>query len=122
MYAYSTADLREILYIGKVDGTTIRQRWNRQAKANFWNDLEKKRKIYKHSVFAGEAGLPPNARLSMELLADIESLLIKRIAPWGNIQSRTARISRPGLRVRCLGDWPLRKREFLDIGLASINL
>lgn len=115
LYAYTTINGKEILYIGKVDGTTIRQRWRRSGKKNFWNDLEQQRGIHKHMVFVGEIELPVSARLTRELLADIESLLIKRLTPWGNIQSRLTRISRPGLRVYCRGDWPLNKSQFADI-------
>lgn len=116
LYSYWTTNAREVLYIGKVDGATVRQRWSRSGKEHFWNDLERERRIFKHTVFAGEIGLPPGFRLSRELLADIESLLIKRLDPWGNIQSTLTRISRPGLHVRCAGDWPHARATFKDMG------
>lgn len=115
LYAYVARDNREILYIGKSDGTTVRQRWTRSAKEGFWDDLERQRAIFKHAVIVGEIGLEEGDRLTRELLADIESLLIKRILPWGNIQSCHSRISRPGLRVICGGDWPINKSEFRDL-------
>ena len=116
LYAYLAPDGKEILYIGKVDGTTIRERWNRPAKENFWDDLERERHIRKHIVIGGEIELNAGDRLTRELLADIESLLIAEVDTWGNIQSRNSRISRPGLRLRCLGNWPLKKRELYDVG------
>jgi len=115
LYSYLTTDAAEILYIGEVDGTTVRGRWNRSGKEGFWGDLEE-RGIGEHVVLVGEVLLDAGSRLTREFLADVESLLSKRIVPWGNIQSTRTRISRPGLRVRCEGDWPLQKREFLDIG------
>ncbi len=114
LYVYIAPDDHEILYIGKVDGTTVRQRWNRSGKAGFWDDLERERKILEHSVIFGEIELEEGGRLSRELFADIESLLIARVRPWGNIQSRESRILRPGLRVQCEGAWPLDKRQFYD--------
>ncbi len=115
LYAY-VGPKSEILYIGKVDGTTVRQRWSRSGKESFWDDLERERKIFKHAAIFGAIELETGSRLTRELLADIESLLITRVQPWGNIQSRKTRISRPGLHVRCAGSWPLRKCQFHDPG------
>ena len=42
----------------------------------------------------GAAGVP-------SFSAIVESLLIMRLQPFGNIQSRGSRITRPGLRVQC---------------------
>jgi len=113
LYAYLDPKSLEILYIGKVDGTTIRQRWVRSGKSGFWDDLEKERGIHRHVVMAGKVALD-RGRLSRELLADIESLLICRLQPWGNIQSRRQRIARPGLLVKCVGEWPLKRASFYD--------
>lgn len=116
LYAYFDVDDKEVLYIGKADRQTVRERRTRSAKKNFWDDLEKERNIYKTIVRVGEIRLEEGHKLSRELLLDAESLLIKRLRPWGNIQSRSTRILRPGLRVRCEGDWPLNRREFHDMG------
>jgi hypothetical protein len=53
-------------------------------------------------------------RLTSELLADVESLLILRLRPFGNVACTRSRISRPGLSVVCAGDWPLARRQFRD--------
>lgn len=116
LYAYFDEDDKEVLYIGKADRQTVRERRTRSAKKNFWDDLEKERNIYKTIVRVGEIWLEEGHKLSRELLLDAESLLIKRLRPWGNIQSRSTRILRPGLRVRCEADWPLNRREFHDMG------
>jgi hypothetical protein len=101
--------------MGKSWAVTVRGRWERAAKEQFWNDLERERNIPTHRAIHGEIVLPPGNRLSPELLSDIESLLIYKIKPWGNIQSREFRISRPGYVVACRGAWPHRKKIFQDI-------
>jgi hypothetical protein len=47
LYSYLDPAGKEILYIGKAVGTTVRGRWNRSAKENFWDDLEEERGIYR---------------------------------------------------------------------------
>jgi hypothetical protein len=113
LYAYFTADDKEILYIGKAARKTVRER---SEKKDFWDALERERNIHEHVVRVGEIWLDEGRKLSRELLLDVESLLIRRLRPWGNIRSRSSRISRPGLRVRCEGDWPLERCEFYDVG------
>ena len=114
LYAYLAPDRHEILYIGKAWGVTVRGRWNRPAKEPFWMDLEKQRGIFEHYVLLGEPRLNYAGRFSSQLLTDIESLLIAAEQPWGNIQSRNTRISRPGLAVKCSGKWPRRARVYVD--------
>jgi len=116
LYAYFTVDDSEILYIGKAGRQTVRERWNRSAKEGFWDALETERNIKEHVVRVGEIWLDEGRKLTRELLSDVETLLIKRLRPWGNIQSRLSRIPRPGLRVRCEGDWPIERLEFRDMG------
>ena len=118
LYAYldlDGGDEEEILYIGKVDGTTVRRRWNRSGKQGFWDGLERERGIHSHGVIVGLIRLPEGRRLSREIICDVESLLIHRLCPWGNIQCRLSRISRPGLTVRCVGDWPPQQRVYVDV-------
>lgn len=117
LYSYlnlDAGDEEEILYVGKVDGTTVRKRWCRSGKEGFWGSLETERGIYSHGVIVGLIGLPARRRLSRELITDVESLLINRLCPWGNIQCRLSRTSRPGLTVRCVGDWPLGQHIYVD--------
>jgi hypothetical protein len=117
LYAYLNLEEdegNEILYIGKVDGTTVRQRWCRSGKKGFWDALENERQIYTHGIIVGLIGLQLGRKLSRELITDVESLLINRVCPWGNIQCQGSRISRPGLVVYCKGDWPLQQSVFVD--------
>lgn len=114
LYAYQHPTTDEILYIGKSWGVTVRGRWNRAAKEKFWNDLESQRGIKSHIVLFGEMWIPDYIQLSHELLADVESLLIQQVSPWCNIQSIKSRITRPGLTVKCTGEWPHRQKTFHD--------
>jgi hypothetical protein len=114
LYAYITTNKKEILYIGKAWGVTVKGRWNRASKENFWNDLERKRGIFEHLVLLGNVTLSYSGRLTSELLVDIETLLIMGEQPWGNIQSKQSRIPRPGLVVECAGVWPGQARFYAD--------
>lgn len=114
LYAYVAPLKPEILYIGKSWGVSVRQRWCRSGKENFWDDLEKQRKMREHRALLGEVELFKGQRLTHQLLCDIESLLIEQVQPWSNIQSRLSRIARPGLVVACNGDWPGRQRLYRD--------
>jgi len=106
LYAYLAPKGKEILYIGKAWGTSVRNRWSRNGKEEFWEDLEKQRGIKYHIPLIGKIYLQVGRRLTGELLADVESLLINIEKPWGNIQSQKNRIGRPGMRVTCNGTWP----------------
>jgi len=114
LYAYLAPSTLEILYIGMAWNATVRERWKRSGKYQFWDDLEKERGIRNHCPLLGELSLPPRRRLTRALLCDVESLLIQQVQPWGNIQSRFSRISSTGLIVRCEGDWPVHHRVFRD--------
>ncbi len=115
LYAYLIRPGDEIVYIGKSWGTTVRGRWRREAKESFWDDLERERGAFEHGVLVGVVSPPSSSRLTHELLCDTESLLIHQLQPWGNIQSRSTRIARPRMVVRCHGDWPHERRVFRDI-------
>jgi hypothetical protein len=114
LYSYLAPRTAEVLYIGKSWGVTVRGRWARSAKEGFWDDLETERGITKHVPLLGEIALFDGMRLSHQLLSDVESLLIREVQPWGNIQSKRSRISRPGLIVCCRGAWPMRRKLFRD--------
>jgi hypothetical protein len=112
LYAYLAPRASEILYIGKADGCTVRERW--REKRQFWADLERERNIKSHRVIVAEWDIPADCRMTRQLLADAESLLIYELKPWGNIQSQSSRIKRAGLKLVCGGAWPLSRRVFQD--------
>lgn len=116
LYAYLAPEEPEILYIGKADGgSTVRRRWNASDKIGLHDALEQQRGTGEHRVIVGH--VESDWRLTRQLLADVETLLIHALEPWGNIAAIRSRIARPGLHVRCLGRaWPHQSRRFLDYG------
>ncbi|SRR6266508_3767621 len=114
LYVYLHPTSPWLLYIGKADYSTVRQRMYGDHKAQLWADLEGAYAVEDVRVMHG--ALVVDGRRSSELLSDVESLLIKRLQPFGNIQSTRSRIPRPGMRVHCLGDWPFKRWRFHDVG------
>jgi hypothetical protein len=113
LYAYVHPNGREVLYIGKADGCSVRERSSYQGKPHFWQWC-KRNGIEGYICLVGYPDLVGGGRLTIQLLADIEGLLIFSMQPPGNIQStRTRGTSRSGMVVRCLGDWRW-PREFQD--------
>lgn len=114
LYAYIAPDGR-ILYIGKCDRTTVRKRWCYSSKSGAWDSINE---VCDTSAVL-VADIETEERLTRELLADIESLLIHQvhqIQPLHNVQNTSSRgrYSRPGMRVKCRGAWPLDKVVFVD--------
>ena len=105
LYAYTTTNANEILYIGKAERNSIYQRWKAPDKQKLWLALQNQRQIYEHRVWAGDLELEAGRKFSWQLLSDIESLLIACEQSWGNVQCRNTRISRLNLEVKCLGNW-----------------
>lgn len=112
LYAYLNPDDDEILYIGLAWRRSVRQRFrdrDKNALRDFlWDDLG----LADVKVLVGEVVL--EGRLTRQLLSDVESLLIKRLKPVGNIMCRTFRISRPGMRLECSQQWPHKRNKFAD--------
>ena len=114
LYAYLHPTRNWLLYIGKADYATVRERLRGYHKDGVFRDIHRAYGIDGVGVLHGELELPPGSRRSSALLADVESLLIKRLEPYANIQSKKVRIARPGLRVECFGDWPYSRARFWD--------
>ena len=115
LYAYVHPRTRELLYIGKADKQTVRERLFGQHKQDVFNRIQHYRQINRPHILVGHPFIPKNNNFSSELLSDIESLLIHRIQPTANIQATRTRIRRPGLLVSCSGAWPHPRRWFLDL-------
>ena len=113
LYAYFLKRPFELIYVGKAWGTTVRSRLTASDKSSFWRAYNRTYGERIPDVMVGEVLLESGSRFTKELLADIESLIIQREKPWGNIQSTRTRISRPGMRVMCTGAWRW-KREYRD--------
>lgn len=54
LYVYLTPDGSEILYVGKVDGYTVRQRLRAPDKMALRRALERERGHFRHVVIVGE--------------------------------------------------------------------
>jgi hypothetical protein len=112
VYAYLHPKDEQILYLGKADGSTVRERFAASDKRSMFRFLEEKWDLRRVAVIAGVIALEGGRRLSQELLADIENLLIRRVRPPANVAR--SRISRPGLVLECVGAWPHRHARFVD--------
>lgn len=115
LYAYLHGARDWLLYVGKADRSSVRSRMHGSHKRNLYDDIIMEYGVDTLRVMHGELCLPEGSRRSSALLSDVESLLIHRLDPFGNIQSTQSRIMRPGLRVECVGDWPFRRRRFHDV-------
>ena len=113
LYAYLAPIKREIYYLGKCDRTTVRGRACYSAKPSAWDCINQQSKT--HQLIVAE--IEVEQRLTRQLLADIESLLICKIQPCCNVQNvgSRGRYSRPSMRVECRGRaWPLARKVFRD--------
>jgi len=118
LYAYLAPNRKQtILYIGKIDGCTVRARHRANDKQKVWRKIEHSLGFYKHSVIVATLYLENGRRFTSGLLTDIESLLIHYVQPFGNTSNtKTRYIARPGLKVICKGDWYFSQKTFVDIG------
>lgn len=111
LYAYLAPQKPDIYYIGKCDRTTVRGRWRDSAKRAVWNCISQRCKSHRLIV----AEIETHHRITRQLLADVESLLINRINPPCNVQNVLSRgFSRPGMKVECFGAWPISPKTFRD--------
>jgi hypothetical protein len=114
LYAYLHPETSEILYIGKADRCTVKERLFGAHKEAIFDEMIADLGISELHAIIGLLYVPEERRYSSELLVDIESLLIINVQPQFNTQSRQSRISRPGLNVRCIGEWPHEQEHFID--------
>ena len=114
LYAYLHPGTNKILYVGKADRCSVYERLRGSHKEAIFSDIIEDLGLSTLHAIVGSLSLPSERKLSSELLADVESLLIMELQPTYNTQSRQSRISRPGLVLKCSGDWPLRVKTFKD--------
>ncbi len=114
VYAYLHPDTSEILYIGKANRCTVKERLFGAHKEAIFDEMIDDLRITKLHAIVGLLYIPEERRFNGELLSDIESLLIINVQPPYNKQSRESRTSRPGLSVRCVGKWPHEQEHFVD--------
>ena len=114
LYAYLHPRSREVLYLGKADYCTVRERTKGRHKEAIFDAMIESEGINVLHPVVGVLSLEEGTRFSSQLLSDVESLLIIELQPPYNRQSIRSRISRPGLAVNCTGSWPSRRRTFQD--------
>lgn len=113
VYAYLHPTTREILYIGKADYTSPRERWNGHNGDGLFESFEKEFGVEEWDTILGEVvEMDGISRLSVPLLGDIEELLIWHIEPPGNVQVPEPK--RIGLKITCEGAWPSEEKVFED--------
>ncbi len=114
LYAYLHPETNEILYIGKADGSTVKERWEAEDKESLKNFLSKNgiNKVY---PIIGFLILPEGSNFSSKLLHDIEGLLIFKEKPIGNIKNTQTRgISRQGMKIICKGEAWTGEKIYID--------
>lgn len=114
LYSYLDPQTDRILYIGKADYQTVRQRLHGEHKSELFDFFSHAFGLDEVAVIQGEMLPEEGRRRSTQLLSQVESLLIVRLQPPGNIAYTRSRPYRPGLRVKCIGDWPHRRTGFHD--------
>ena len=116
LYALVAPESHEVVYIGKSWGP-VRRRWLAEDKDGLWGHLERKLGMNEHGFVVGIVDPQGRRTLTRQLLEDIEGLLIYEVSPVGNVQGCASRgACRLGMKVRCTGAWPHRKRRFADSG------
>jgi hypothetical protein len=113
LYAYLDPETDEILYVGMAWRRTVRQRFTDRDKRSLFNFLFNERGVRGVKVLVGSVWM--DGRLTRQLLSNVESLLIKRLKPAGNVMCRTSRLSRPGMRLECFHEWPDERTRFVDL-------
>lgn len=114
LYAYVHPETEEILYIGKADSCSVKERLKGKHKNEIFEYLRAEFGITSMGLLVGEIIIPEGRKYSSELLSNIESLLIYSLQPSANIQGIYSRISRPGLTISCTGHWPNEYMVFID--------
>ncbi|VAX34360.1 hypothetical protein MNBD_NITROSPIRAE03-1234 [hydrothermal vent metagenome] len=114
LYAYLSRTSKKIQYIGKADYCSVSERMKGKHKESVFKYIQDELRLTEIFCIVGVLAIPEGRKYSSELLSDVESLLIKELQPSANIQSKGSRISRPGLVVNCLGDWPCKTDTFYD--------
>lgn len=116
LYAYFRG--KKPLYIGKAEEKTVRQRFTAGDKANLFDWLADQHKLSVDSfdVLVGIPQAEAGRRVTYKVLRDLDSLLIYRLRPVGNIKGIMTIGIRRQLRVFCNGAWPLARAAFRNIG------
>ncbi len=113
LYSYLDPHTDRILCVGMAWRRSVKQRFTDRDKRSVFDFFHDELGLDVVKVQVGEAWM--EGRLTRQLLSDIESLLIKRLKPIGNIMCRVTRISRQGMRLECFHEWPHERTRFVDL-------
>jgi hypothetical protein len=115
LYAYFYPSRSKITYVGQAYRHTVRQRLGGEHKRKLFGRIVAQGCQEPFALLHGVLKLEPGRRMSLELLTDVETLLIKRLNPPWNTQARKTRVARSGMVVICRGEWPLQRKRFVDV-------
>ena len=93
VYAYLHPERDWLLYLGKAGGATVRQRFSGDHKQRLFRDFRKDYGIVAVRALVGVLDLEDGRKRTSALLSDVESLMIMRLQPYGNISATSSRIS-----------------------------
>lgn len=114
LYALLVGPRDRVAYIGMAWRSSLRERWRR--KPDVWRYITEELGYREHVLLVGEPLVAAGPNLTEKLLRDAESLLIYEIQPPANVQCVRSRTTRPGLSLRCTGDWHHSVNAFTDRG------
>jgi len=115
LYIYVNPGDESIVYLGKADRCTVRERCHGRQKDDLRGWLVGN-EVGAIDIRVGHIDWGDGRRYSPEKLSDVETLLIKRLQIKGNISATRRRITRPCIRVYCEGEWPHARCCFVDRG------
>src|SRR6267142_1572655 len=107
VYAYANpaglASTQAIVYVGKADFQSVRERWNGHQADGLLDELDADHGVPEPLVLVGTVDVVDGTRLTVELLENIEGLLIHFLEPVGNRKRPT--MLRSGLVLTNKGTW-----------------
>lgn len=123
LYAIIDKATKEILYLGKADKQSVKERLQCESKQRIWEQLDDRHPFQSNDllVIVGVMDFEVGRRFSSDLLSDIESMLILGIKPRTNDKCKNTRKTREGVWVACSGYWHFSFNEFYDAGQKEIT-
>lgn len=112
LYAYLHGDTGELLYVGKSDSSTVRERLYGEHKDEMFEWLDDNYDMESFGLLVGYLDLPSGRRQTSQLLGEVESLLIYCLQPPANVANKQSHSARQDLVVHCIGDWQQNESDF----------
>lgn len=114
LYAYFVDE--RLIYIGKAEASTVRQRLLARDKAKLRQEVyaEIGGNLRRTKVLVGRPKGSSALRATKMVLRDLEGLFIRELKPKRN-ETVPVNVRRPGIRVRCTGAWPFEQSVFHNV-------